>query len=194
MIISSHPATTCHRLQYAFKQIPYPCWGVAWGHMRTLFVLVKSDISSVRKPTPYTESLHGNSGVLVIPGQYNLGGEDADTWPVQAQPWSFCSLWLPNRWWLAVPSLSPDATEILRLRFYIKACIWMKRSRLRKQKEPVLPWLAKTRKILSGASKAIGFEVKPWRKWSQVFTLHHKHLSCGIFPQAIILGPALVLK
>lgn len=194
MIISNHPATMWHKLQNAFKQIPLPCWDTTWGHMRTLFMFVKPDISLVGNPTLYTESLHRSSGVLVTPGRYNLGGEYADTWPIQAQLWSFCCLWLPNRWSLAIPSLSLDAAGILRLRFCITAYIWMKRNRLSNQKEPILPWLAKTCKILSEASKAIGFEVKPWRKWTQVFTLYHKCLSCGMFPGAIILGPAFILK
>lgn len=37
---------------------PHPCWDTAWGHMRTLVMLAKSDTSLVRNLTPYTESLH----------------------------------------------------------------------------------------------------------------------------------------
>lgn len=39
------------------------------------------------------------SGVLATSGQCSLGGEHADTWPMQAQPRSLFYLWLPDRWW-----------------------------------------------------------------------------------------------
>lgn len=141
-----HQSPPSHHVLQVAKcfQIPHPCWDTTWGHMRTLFMLW--NLIQVQCETLLLTLNHcaGSSGVLVTPGQYNLGGEDAHTWPAQAQPGSFYCLWLPNRWWLAVPSLSPDAPEILRLWVYIKACIWMERNRLSNQKEPVLHWLAKT--------------------------------------------------
>lgn len=143
MIISNHPATMWHKLQNAFNQITSPLLGYSMrahedsGHACKIWYEFGEKSYTLHWITAQ------RSGVLATPGQCSLGGEHADTWPMQAQLWSFFYLWLPDRWWLAVPSLSPDGAGIFRLWFYIKAYIWMKGNRLSNQKGPFLPWQAK---------------------------------------------------
>lgn len=161
MIISNHPATTCHRLQNAFKQVPHPCWNTTWGTWRLcscLWNLIEAQCETL---------------LLIL----NHCMEAVESWlPQGSTTWEGRMLTHghhgPSRGHSAVCDCltggdclfllcQPDATEILRLWFYIKARIWMKGNRLSNQKEPALPWVAKICKMLSGASKAIEFEVKP---------------------------------
>ena len=172
MIISHHPPTMWRTRELQnVDSWPHPCWDTAWRYMRTLVMLVKYDSPLVENTVLYAESLH-RSLVLVATGQCSLGGEHVDKRPAWAQLWSFY-LCLPDRWWWAVPSLPPDAAGILRLWFYIKAYIWMKEKRLSNPKQPILHWQAKRCKIQTREGKAIAFEIKPWRKGSQVFILYH---------------------
>lgn len=170
-IISNHPAIMWHVLQKCFQINDLTLTGLQHEGTWVFWSCLQIWYEFSGKPYTLQWITAQRSGVLATSGQCSLGGEHADTWPMQAQPRSLFYLWLPDRWWLAVPSLSPDGAGILRLWFYIKACVWMKGNRLSNQKEPILPWQARGCKIWSREGKAIGFEVKSWRKWRHVFII-----------------------